>query len=438
MPSFDSARAAATLLLFDLEKESAPLDELLQGLDAKLPDNRDARFARQLVLGSIRWQKRLDWILTPFCSRSIDKLSPWARHILRMGVYQLFWLDRVPERAAVHTSVELAKHFAHKGVASLVNAVLRNLLRRQSQIRYPDPEREPTAYLSVYYSHPEWLVERWLQRWNYEFVEILLAANNEPSDLNIRLNPLRAEEELQQTLNLETTGALPGFFKVPSGANLFTTPAYKQGQFQVQDPNAALAVALLDPQPGEHLLDLCSAPGGKATQAATAMDDRGRIVAADISPARLSRVHENAQRLGLNSLQTVVRDGTAPGEASFDRVLADVPCSATGVIGRHPDIRWRREADQLPHLAARQRLLLERAYEHLKPGGVLVYSTCSLEEEENEKIVEQFLAQTPTAQLQRADIQFPDQPWAQDYIQTIPGHHPGDGSFAARIHKTAP
>ncbi|MBT4496167.1 MAG: RsmB/NOP family class I SAM-dependent RNA methyltransferase, partial [Gemmatimonadetes bacterium] len=182
-------------------------------------------------------------------------------------------------------------------------------------------------------------------------------------------------------------------------------PAYKQGQFQVQDPNAALAVALLDPQPGEHLLDLCSAPGGKATQAATAMDDRGRIVAADISPARLSRVHENAQRLGLNSLQTVVRDGTAPGEASFDRVLADVPCSATGVIGRPPDVRWRREADQLPHLAARQRLLLERAYEHLKPGGVLVYSTCSLEEEENEKIVEQFLAQTPTAQLQRADIQ---------------------------------
>ncbi len=439
MPAFDSTRAAAVLLLCELEKQSAPLDELLQTLDHKLPDNRDARFARQLALGSTRWQKRLDWMLGPFCSRPVNKLSPWARHILRMAVYQLFWLDRVPERAAVHTSVELAKHFSHKGIASLVNAVLRNLLRRPQQIRYPHQQQDPVAYLSIYYSHPQWLVERWINRWGAEYVEPLLAINNQPSELNIRINPLRAAEDLQQTLNLQPTGSLPGYFKVPSAADLFNSPAYKQGQFQVQDPNAALAVALLDPQPDERLLDLCSAPGGKATQALTTMEDRGLVVAADISPARLSRVRENAQRLGLNSIRAVVRDGTAPGgEASYDRVLADVPCSATGVLGRHPDVRWNRAADQLPELAARQQLLLQRAYEHLKPGGVLVYSTCSLEKEENEQVVERFLAQTPSAQLERADLRFADRPWAHRYIQTIPGHHPGDGSFAARIRKNTP
>lgn len=435
MPAPDSARAAAVVLLCDLEKQTSSLDELLQALDAKLPDNRDARFARQLVLGAVRWQKRLDWMLAPCCSRPIDKLSPWARQILRLGAYQLFWLDRVPERAAVHTSVELAKHFAHQGIAALVNAVLRRLVREHDRINYPDPDKAPVRYLSVYYSHPEWLVARWVERWGAEFVEPLLKTNNQPAELNIRLNPLRAGAELASELDLEPAGPLPGFFKATNGAELFASNAYQQGKFQVQDPNAALAVALLDPQPGERLLDLCSAPGGKATQAATAMQDRGLVVTADISLSRLGRVRENAQRLGLKTLHPIVRDGTDPGNGSFHRVLADVPCSATGVLGRRPDVRWRRDSDQFPDLTARQQLLLKRAYEHLRPGGVLVYSTCSLEIEENEAIVERFLAQTPTAQLERADTCFPDRPWADRYVLTIPGHHPGDGSFAARIRK---
>ncbi|MEE3257739.1 MAG: 16S rRNA (cytosine(967)-C(5))-methyltransferase RsmB [Candidatus Latescibacterota bacterium] len=436
MPAPDSARAAAALLLFNLEQQTSSLDELLQVLDAKLPINRDARFARQLALGAVRWQKRLDWMLTPCCSRPVDKLSPWARHILRLGTYQLFWLDRVPQRAAVHTSVELAKHFAHQGIAALVNAVLRRLVREHDRIDYPDPDKAPVRYLSVFYSHPEWLVERWVERWGTEFVEPLLKTNNQPAELNIRLNPLRPGAELE--LDLEPTGPLPGFFKVAKGAELFASPAYQQGKFQVQDPNAALAVALLDPQPGEHLLDLCSAPGGKATQAAAAMQDRGLVVAADISPSRLGRVRENARRLGLKALHPIARDGTDPGDGSFDRVLADVPCSATGVLGRRPDVRWHRNPDQLPELTARQQLLLQRAYEHLRPGGILVYSTCSLEREENEAIVERFLAQMPSAQLERADTRFPDRSWAGRYVLTIPGHHPGDGSFAARIRKAQP
>ena len=435
----DQARLAAARLLRDLERQVQPFDELLQALDARLPTNLDARFARQLVLGAVRWQKRLDWIIATCCARPVVELSPWARHILRLGTYQLFWLDRVPHSAAVHTSVELAKHLTHQGIASLVNAVLRNLLRQRARIRYPDQQQTPTRYLAVYHSHPEWLVERWVERWGRELVEHLLTANNQPAALNIYLNPLRASRELVAELDLVPVGSRPGFYRATNGADLFASRAYQQGQFQVQDSNAGLAVALLDPQPGERLLDLCSAPGGKAVQAAIAMADRGWVVAADISLPRLNRVRENARRLRLRAIRPVARDGTTPGCGTFDRVLADVPCSATGVLGRRPDARWRRKPAEFSALTARQQRLIQRAYEHLRPGGVLVYSTCSLEEEENEAIVERFLKQTPTARLERADAHFPAQPWADRYVLTIPGQHAGDGSFAARIRKgTAP
>ena len=433
----DPTRLAAARLLRDLERQAQPFDELVQALDARLPTNRDVRFARQLVLGVVRWQKRLDWIIATCCARPVAQLAPWARHILRLGTYQLFWLDRVPQSAAVHTSVELAKHLTHQGIASLVNAVLRNLLRQRAPVCYPDPRQTPTRYLAVYHSHPEWLVERWVGRWGREIAERVLVANNQPAELNIYLNRLRPCRALVAELDLVPVGSRPGFYRAVNGAALFASRAYQQGQFQVQDPNAGLAVALLDPQPGERLLDLCSAPGGKAVQAAIAMADRGWVVATDISLPRLKRVRENAQRLRLHAIRPVARDGTTPGCGVFDRVLADVPCSATGVLGRRPDARWRRQPAELATLTARQQVLIQRAYEHLRPGGVLVYSTCSLEEEENEAIVERFLNQTPTARLERADAHFPAQPYADRYVLTIPGQHAGDGSFAARIRKVA-
>lgn len=433
----DPTRLAAARLLRDLERQAQPFDELVQALDARLPTNRDVRFARQLVLGVVRWQKRLDWIIATCCTRPVAQLAPWARHILRLGTYQLFWLDRVPQSAAVHTSVELAKHLTHQGIASLVNAVLRNLLRQRAPVCYPDPRQTPTRYLAVYHSHPEWLVERWVGRWGREIAERVLVANNQPAELNIYLNRLRPSRALVAELDLVPVGSRPGFYRATNGATLFASRAYQQGQFQVQDPNAGLAVALLDPQPGERLLDLCSAPGGKAVQAAVAMADRGWVVATDVSLPRLKRVRENARRLRLHAIRPVARDGTTPGCGVFDRVLADVPCSATGVLGRRPDARWRRQPTELAILTARQQVLIQRAYEHLRPGGVLVYSTCSLEEEENEAIVERFLNQTPTARLERADAHFPAQPYADRYVLTIPGQHAGDGSFAARIRKVA-
>ncbi len=430
----DPAREFALCLLRDFEATGAPLEYLLEerGRSALLVDARDRRFARQLVLGVVRWQGRLDWIIDCFSRRPIASCSPWARQVLRLGAYQLLWLDRVPPRAAIHTSVELAKRFAHRGVAGLVNAVLRRVAETAPHFPYPSRQEDPAAYLSVFHSHPRWLVERWLNRWGEAATEALLEADNQPPPLYIRLNPLRAS---QPPPSARPAGPLPGFFAVDEPEGLFQSPEHCNGHFQVQDINAGLPVALLQPRPGERILDACSAPGGKATQLAIAMQDQGLVVAADLSPGRLRRVRENSARLGLCSLRPLAEDARLGQSGPFERILVDVPCSATGTLARHPDVRWRKRPEQLPGLAALQGAILRQAFFRLRPYGVLVYSTCSLEEEENAGVVERFLAATPAARLEPASAFFPGAPWAGAYVQTLPGREPGDGSFAARIRQ---
>lgn len=439
--TWDPARTAALRLLhqFEIQGDFLVLERLLAQLDGQLPDSRDRRFARQLALGCVRWQKRLDWIADQFTRRPVASLPLWTRLLLRLGLYQLFWLDRVPQRAAVHSSVELTKRFVHQGAASLVNAVLRRALREAAQIRYPCPRQEPVAYLAVFHSHPEWLVERWLERWGLERTAALLEANNTQPPLYIRLNNLRAEPESLDiaALELRPAGPVPGYCEAVDPEKLFQSPAFAAGCFQVQDINAALPVALLAPRPGERLLDLCCAPGGKTVQMAMETGDSSLVLAADLAPQRLLRVRENLRRLQLRNVHLVVQDGRCPAvrPGSLARILADVPCSATGILGRHPDIRWRRQPEQLPALAARQEELLTQAFSLLPAEGVLVYSTCSLEPEENAAVVERFLQRTPDAELEPAEGFFPNRPWAGRYLQTLPGREPGDGCFAARIRR---
>ena len=441
MPAVDPARETALRLLCELEEHRAPINRLFAGLENSALDVRDRNFVRQLVLGTQRWLCRLDWIVDQFARRPIASCTPQARQILRLGVYQLLWLDRVPHRAAVHTSVELAKRSGHPGTARFVNAVLRQILRRKDRIPYPSRQEDLAAHLAVYHSHPQWLVERWLQCWGTRATEALLHANNTPAPLYIRTNPLRTSPpELDAALGaeghkLQPCGPLEGYFAVEEAAGLFRSAAYCAGSFQVQDINAGLPAALLAPRPGERVLDLCSAPGGKATQLAEMMRDQGLVVAADSSPTRLRLVRDNAQRLALQCIHLLAHDAATSGPGDFDRILADVPCSNTGIFGRHPDARWRKCAAQLPDLVAVQRSILHRAFARLKAGGVLVYSTCSLETEENSATVESFLAEVPEAHLEEAHAFFPNHPWAQHYVQTLPGRDPGDACFAARIRK---
>ncbi len=441
MKRIDSARHMAVHLLGEFETREASLEHHLKCLQDSALTPLDRRFVRHLVLGTVRWRKRLDWIVDQFARRPISSCSPWIRQILRLGVYQIFWLDRIPDRAAVHTSVELARHFGHGGVVSLVNAILRQILRRADTIQYPSRHEDLSAHLAVYYSHPRWLVERWLKNWGEDATEALLKADNKEAPLYIRANPLRVNEDklaanLQPTFQaLHPVGPLPGYFNIEEPEGLFNSQAYQAGFFQVQDISAGLAVALLDPHPGERILDLCSAPGGKTTQMAIAMQDQGLIVAADRSLKRLQLVRENALRLRLQSIRPVVQDARTRGTGQFARILADVPCSGTGILRRHPEARWRKQATQLSGLVELQYSILQRAFARLRSGGVLVYSTCSLEKEENDALIERFLNANGTAVLEPASDYFPGQPWAGRFIQTLPGRDPGDGGFAARIRK---
>ena len=430
----DLARTAALHLLNSWERHKKPIDELLSSLDVSLSDDRDRRFARQLVLGTLRWRLRLDWIIGHFSRRPVDELEKRVLNILRMGILQISILDRVPERAAIHTSVELAKRQGARSASGLINAILRSFQREPNRVQYPNPNDDITRYLSLHYSHPSWLVERWIQQWDVEKTRGILASNNEHAPLWLRLNPLRSTPSaLCATLQLED--GPDDYFRALDPRQALRSPAFEKGYFQIQDPNAGLAVALLDPQPGEHILDACSAPGGKTAQIAERMHDKGFIVATDLSYTRLRRLRENVRRLALHSVHTIAWDGSIAGSQLFDRVLVDAPCSGTGTLGRHPDARWNRGPEQFPALVERQQSILDAAFAQLRPGGTLVYSTCSLEHIENEAVVENFIAHTPTARVDEAHRSLPNDERVGRYVQTVPGQHIGDGAFAARIRK---
>ena len=385
------------------EFTEALLDCALERVALSSPDRG---LCRELVLGVVRWHTALDWLIAQKTQGRTQRAG--LQELLRLGLYQIFWLDRIPDHAAVNETVEQARRGGYGAQAGFVNAVLRGYLREADATKVKLADLK-TSHPSIGWSHPEWLVRRWSERLGDERTQHLLEWNNTPPKMYARVNTLRttAENLIKQWreegvdydfFTRDWTGENL-VFELKSFPALPSLKSFRDGWFYIQDPGTLLAVRELDPQPGEAVLDLCAAPGGKTTFIAQLIRNEGRVVAHDVSPARLKLVQENCTRLGVTCVD--ILSSLASVKFHFDKMLLDAPCSNTGVMRRRVDLRWRIRQKEISRLREAQRDLLHQSAGHLKPGGVLVYSTCSLEPEENAEVVKQFLADNPAFKCER-------------------------------------
>jgi 16S rRNA (cytosine967-C5)-methyltransferase len=401
----ETARKTAVDILVAVEKKGSYGNlELKKTLLSSKLSPRDRGLVTELVYGVLRYRLTLDYVLTGFLKSGLGRLKPPLRAILRAGAYQILYLDRIPAAAACNESVNLAKAYGFGGFAGLVNGVLRNLARGKDALPWPTPGDGWAAYLSVCYAHPEWMVHRWLAQMPPREVEELCKANNKPLPQTLRVNTLRVDRQgLKEDLAKEgfeaEDGILPEMLRIVGGkGDIAATGAFRQGLFTIQGESSSLAAYLLAPQPGETLVDLCSAPGGKTTHLAQLMQDRGKIIAGDIYPHRVDLVKAAARRLCITNIETRVWDvlclpDELHGEAH--RVLLDAPCSGLGVIRRKPDVKWQRQPGDFSSLAALQKEMLTAGAKLLQKGGLLLYCLCTNEREETEDVVAGFLAKNP-------------------------------------------
>ena len=360
-------------------------------------DRRDAALASRLCLGVLQNSRLLDFYINCYSNTPSDRLEARVRDILRLGIYQLVMLDKIPARAAVNESVALCKSSGCARASGLVNAVLRKVSNSCDQL--PRIPGEGTAeYLSIKYSHPRWIAEKIMQQKGYAFAEAFLAANNCPAPLDLQVNTLKTDREsiVRSLLRLEIAFSVPEYPEnclSLKGGNVSALPGFEEGLFYVQDRAAAMAVSILGLKPGMQVLDACAAPGGKSFAAAIAMENQGSILACDIHEKKLPLIQSGAQRLGVEILSTRQADARQPLpelQGRFDAVIADVPCSGLGVIRKKPEIREKtgEETARLPQI---QRDILDKLSRCVKPGGLLLYSTCTVLREENENVVGWFL-----------------------------------------------
>jgi len=447
----NSVRQLASDILRKVDSRQAYADILLdQTLKATDLNERDRALLTELTYGTLRWRGNIDARLSRQLRRPLTDTDVFIRNLLRVTVYQLLFLDKIPDYAAVNEAVDLAKRQGGSRAAGFVNGVLRNLLRRKNGDAKEPSTDDSVAALATELSHPEWLVQRWVEEFGPSEACALMRANNERAPLVLRANRLKYSRDqlcsrlLEKGVVASASRWSPEGIVLESAGSVESLPGFAEGLFQIQGESSQLIAYLLAPEPRERILDACAAPGGKTCHIAELMNDSGTVIAFDASVRGVERIRANAGRLNLQSIEAIQADVTqALSDAlclPYDRVLVDAPCSGLGTLRAHPEIKWRRQEHDIERLSRLQMKILQGAARHLKPGGTLVYSTCTLTREENDSIVELFLAQHNEFELTDAARYLPEPArhmMRGSYFQALPQRDNSDGFFAARLRKVA-
>ncbi|MBI5141000.1 MAG: 16S rRNA (cytosine(967)-C(5))-methyltransferase RsmB [Nitrospirae bacterium] len=429
------ARSLASRILLRIDRHDGTLKTEFASFEKRL-DPRELGLCREIVYGVERHRAYLDWALSKFLKKPLSAAKPEIVAALRIGAYQMLMLDRIPVHSAVNESVELVKK-SGSGASGLVNAVLRSIARNMEEI-----ENNPPKDTATMFSHPQWLVKRWIARYGEAQAEALCRANNEIPHVSLRVNRLATDRQSllaslrEAGIDATPSGLSPDGIHLPHGTSIASIPQELHRLFQVQDDSAQLVAPLLRPEPGERILDACAAPGGKATHLAELSGDKAEIVAVEKDSVRMAQLGENIERLGFGSIRVVnsdLIDYSMQNPCRFDKILLDAPCSALGVIRRNPDIKWRRTGADLVRNNKIQGELLEHVSKALASGGKLLYAVCSNEPEEGLEVINTFLKHNSDFQLE--ETPFP--PLSDRMLVTMPHIHHADGFFAALLTKKA-
>jgi 16S rRNA (cytosine967-C5)-methyltransferase len=454
-----TAREVALEVLTRVEEDKSYSNLMLNQTLQKHPLERaDIGLATEIVYGTIARLNTIDYFLDRFINKGISKLQPWVRCLLRLSFYQLHYLERIPDHAIVSEAVNIAKRKGHQGISGMVNGVLRSVLRNKAELVLPTGLPE-VKRISLEHSHPEWLVKRWIGQLGADLTERICAANNEAPLVSIRTNVLRQSREQLLTqlheagIQAEASPLAPSGVRIQGSGNMALHSGYQEGLYSIQDESSMLVAEAVDPQPGMKVLDCCAAPGGKTAHMAEKMKDTGSIMASDLHEHKKKLIEDQAKRLGLTSIHTLVADAQHLDqfavESTFDRILLDAPCSGLGVIRRKPDLKWVKLEKEIAEISELQYRILSRVHHLLKPGGILVYSTCTIEHDENEGLVRRFIEEHPDYELEPfpegiikdgAAMQTSSATGAASTIPTgmlqiYPHDFHSDGFFIARLRK---
>ncbi|WP_432400691.1 16S rRNA (cytosine(967)-C(5))-methyltransferase RsmB [Wukongibacter sp. M2B1] len=439
-------RRSAVNILADIEKNRAFSNIAINKyLKKNEVSSLDRRFISQLVYGVLENKLYLDYIIQNFSKTKLHKIETEILNTLRLGLYQIIFLEKIPNSAAVNESVKIAKKINYR-LAGFVNGILRNYVRNQNRVNLPSYDKNPNHYLSIKYSHPEWMVSKWINDYGFDFTKKLLEANNSTPNLTVRTNTLKTTREaLMEELDNEGVVCRVGDLANNSiiiesmKSRLDHLNTFNKGMFQVQDESSMLVSQVLDPVEGEFVIDVCSAPGGKSTHMAELMKNKGRILSRDIHDHKLDIVRENSNRLGINIIETekfdaTILDNRLLGKA--DKVLVDAPCSGLGIIRRKPEIRYFKESKDILELSKLQLEILNVSSKYVKVGGTLVYSTCTIQDEENVKVLKKFLDKNDNFKLTDINKNLPEKIRSSEgVLQLYPHVSDTDGFFISKVKR---